>query len=139
MLICSLLDTFKIILQSDLTACHKLGDTYFCKGRIVLQTKMEETYLGAIFARHLSGMKTFGKFEISPLKEQVFQLARNKWQIFSRHQFTTSMVCEKLASPLAIGYTTMVQLEPGCKVILQAHIIYAEQDDTVTIEPIHYT
>ena len=133
------MNTFKILSQSDLASCHKMGDTYFCKGRNVLQTKLEDTCLGAIFVRHLSGMKTFCKFEVKPLKEQVFQISRNKWQIFSYQQFTTTIVCEKSVKPLSIGYSVTLELQPGCKVRLQAHLLYAEQEETITLEPMHYT
>ena len=133
------MNTFKIISQSDLAGCHRMGDTYFCKGRNVLQTKMEETCLGAIFRQNLGGVKTYCKFEVKPLKEQVFQLATNKWQIFSMNRFTTTKVCETVASPLAIGYSTTIELEPGCKVLLQANILYAEHESAITIEPTHYT
>ena len=133
------LNTFKIVSQSDLTSCHRLGDTYFCKGRNVLQTKMGGTCLGAIFIKDLAGMKSFCKFEITPLEEQVFQLSRNKWQVFSKTHFTTAKVCDGSVTPLAIGYSTSVQLNPSCKVRLQSHILYAEQEDTVSIEPIHFT
>ena len=133
------MNTFKIVSQTDLSSCHRMGDTYFCKGRNVLQTRMEETCLGAIFARHLTGMKTYCKFELKPLREQVFQLSRNKWQVFSKTQFTTSKVCENSASPMAIGFTTTVTLESGCKVLLQSNILYAEHEESVTIEPLHFT
>ena len=34
------MNTFKIVSQSDTTTSHQLGDTYFCKERNVLQTRM---------------------------------------------------------------------------------------------------
>ncbi len=39
-------DTFKIISQSDLASCHKMGESYFCKGRNDLRTDITETCLG---------------------------------------------------------------------------------------------
>ena len=42
------MNTFKILSQSDLAGCHHMGEHYFCKGRNVLQTVMENTCLGSI-------------------------------------------------------------------------------------------
>jgi hypothetical protein len=42
-------DTFKIILQSDLASCHKMGETYFCKRRNDLRTDVTETCLGSLY------------------------------------------------------------------------------------------
>ena len=41
-------ETYKIVLQSDLAACHKMGDIFFCKGRNDLLTDIQDTCLGAI-------------------------------------------------------------------------------------------
>ena len=133
------MNTFKIISSTDLAACHKLGQTYFCTGRNVLQTKMETTCLGSIFARHLSGMKTFCEFELTPRTETVFELSKNKWQIFSLNYFTTTKVCAKSISPVTISYSTVISLEPGCKMLLQSHILYAEEEEEAGIEPVLFS
>jgi hypothetical protein len=113
------MNTFKILSSTDLSACHRMGATYFCTGRNVLQTKMETTCLGSIFARHLSGMKTFCEFELTPRTEQVFELSKNNWQIFSTNYFTTTKVCPTSISPVTISHSTTMKLEPGCKMLLQ--------------------
>ena len=132
------MNTFKIISQSDLAGCHHMGEFYFCKGRNVLQTRMEETCLGAIFVKHLSGMKQHCKFEIKPLREQVFQLSRNKWQVYSQSTFSTTVVCPKSVRPISIDFTTTIELQPGCKIRLQSHLLYAEHEDEITVPGIHF-
>ena len=133
------MNTFKILSQSDLTGCHKMGETYFCKGRNVLETQMDKSCLGSLFMKQLAGMKKFCKFEIKPLTEQVFQLSRNKWQVYSQIPFTTTIVCEKEISPLSVEYSTFIELKPGCKVRLQSHVIYSEKEDSITTPGIHFT
>ena len=133
------MNTFKILSATDLSACHHMGDTYFCKGRNVLQTKMETTCLGSIFARHLSGMKTFCDFELTPRIEQVFELSKNKWQIFSLNYFTTTKVCQKSVTPVTISYSTEVELDPGCKMLLQSNILYAEEEEEAGLEPVLFS
>ena len=63
--------------------------------------------------------------------EQVFELSKNKWQIFSMNHFTT-----KLISPVTISYSTVIGLEPGCKMLLQANILYAEEEEETNLEPV---
>ena len=109
------MNTFKILSQSDLAGCHHMGEHYFCNGRNVLQTKMEDTCLGAIFVRHLSGVKQHCKFEIKLMKEQVFQLSRNKWQVYSMTSFSTTVVCDRTVKPIMIDFSTIIELDPGCK------------------------
>jgi hypothetical protein len=100
---------------------------------------METTCLGSIFARHLSGMKTFCEFELTPRTETVFELSKNKWQIFSLNYFTTTKVCAKSISPVTISYSTVISLEPGCKMLLQSHILYAEEEEEAGIEPVLFS
>jgi hypothetical protein len=107
----------------------QVGTNLLLYRRNVLQTKMETTCLGSIFARHLSGMKTFCEFELTPRTEQVFELSKNNWQIFSTNYFTTTKVCAKSISPVTISYSTVISLEPGCKMLLQSNILYAEEEE----------
>ena len=71
------LDTFKIISQSDLASCHKMGETYFCKGRNDLRIDITETCLGSLYLQQGKGIQKNCKFEICSAKEQVIRLAHN--------------------------------------------------------------
>ena len=78
-------DTFKIILQSDLASCHKMGDTYFWKGRNDLRTDNTETCLGSQYLQQGISIQKDCKFEINTAKKQVFRLAHNKWAEKASH------------------------------------------------------
>ena len=110
------MNTFKILSLSYLAGCHHMGEHYFSKGKHVLQTTMEDTCLGSIFIRHLSGVKQHCKFEIKPLKGQVYQLTRNRWQIYSMTSISTTVVCDRTVKPIIIDFSTTIELEPGCKI-----------------------
>jgi len=50
-------DTYKILSQLDLASCHKMGDTYFCKGRNDLRTDITETCLGSLYLQQGKGIQ----------------------------------------------------------------------------------
>ena len=100
---------------------------------------MEDSCIGAIFVRHLSGFKQHCKFEIKPLKEQVFQLSRNKWQVYSMTSFSTTVVCVRTVKPIMIDFSTTIGLDPGCKLRLQSHLLYAEHKDEITMSVMHFS
>jgi len=132
-------ETYKIVSQSDLAACHKMGETYFCKGRNDLRTDIQETCLGALFLQQPKGIQRYCKFEIQTSTEQVFRLAYNKWSIATQQQYTTHTVCGKIRRPIVIGPGAIVTLNPGCKVRLQSHILTADVLEEVEIEPTYFT
>jgi hypothetical protein len=132
-------ETYKIVSQSDLAACHKMGETYFCKGRNDLRTDIQETCLGALFLQQPKGIQKYCKFEIQQAKEQVFRLAYNKWSIATQQQYTTHTVCGKNRRPVVIGPGAIITLNPGCKVRLQMHILTADSLEEIDIEPTYFT
>jgi len=131
-------DTFKILAQSDLASCHKMGDTYFCKGRNDLRTDITETCLGSLYLQQGKGLQKNCKFEISAAKEQVFRLAHNKWAIGTQKQFTTHQVCGKNRKPVIVGPGSTITLEPGCKIRLQSHILTADSFQEEIVETTHF-
>jgi hypothetical protein len=130
--------TFKLVSQSDLAACHRMGETYFCKGRNDLRTDILETCHGSLFLQQSKGVQKYCKFEISPAREQVFKLAYNKWTISTQKQYTTHMICNKSRKPIIVGPGAIIELKPGCKVRLQTHILTADNIEELEIEPTYF-
>ena len=131
-------ETFKILSQSDLASCHKMGETYFCKGRNDLRTDITETCLGSLYLQQAKGIQKNCKFEIGTAKEQVFRLSHSKWAIATQKQFTTHQVCGKVRKPMTVGPGTTIALEPGCKVRLESHILSADSYEEEIIEPTYF-
>ena len=73
------------------------------------------------------------------MKEQVFQLSRNKWQVYSMTSFSTTVVCDRTVKPIMIDFSTIIELDPGCKLRLQSHLLYAEHEDEITMSPMHFS
>jgi hypothetical protein len=132
-------ETFKIVSQSDLAACTRMGDTYFCKGRNDLRTDIKNTCLGSLYLQQTKGVQKYCQFEIQPASERVFRIEFNKWTISTQQQYTTHKVCDKTRTPVMITSGTTIELQPGCKIRLQTHILYAESIEEITITPTHFT
>ena len=131
-------DTFNIISQSDLASCHKMGETYFCKGRNDLRTDITETCLGSLYLQQARGVQKNCKFEIGTAKEQVFSLSHSKWAVDPQKQFTTHQVCGKNGKPVTVGPGSTISLEPGCKIRLQSHILSADSYEEEVTEPTYF-
>ena len=132
------LETYKIISQSDLVSCRKMGETYFCKGRNDLRTDILETCLGSLYLQQARGVQKNCQFEIGPAKEQVFRLSHSKWVVATQKQFTTHQVCGKNRKPVTVGPGSTITLEPGCKIRLQSHILSADSFEEEIIEPTYF-
>ena len=44
-----------------------------------------------------------------------------------------------LIKPIIIDFATTVELNPGCKLRLQSHLLYAEHKDEITMPALHFT
>ena len=131
-------ETFKLVSQSDLAACHRMGETYFCKGRNDLRTDILETCPGSLFLQQSKGVQKHCKFEINPAREQVFKLSYNKWTVSTQKQYTTHMICSKSRRPIIVGPGAIIELKPGCKVRLQTHILTADNIEEIQINPTYF-
>ena len=123
-------NAFKILSRTDLTDCFRLGETHFCKGRNVLQTELEATCLGSIYIQNLNGIRKNCNFEIHPAYEKVYPIGKNKWIISTPQPYSALISCsknEKITQQIKSGAT--IQLNPGCMVKLNNHILYAEQEE----------
>ncbi len=50
--------SFQAISSTDLHACLHLGDTFFCKGRKVMETDLKRSCLGALYMANLHSIQT---------------------------------------------------------------------------------
>ena len=136
----------KILSQSDLQGAFRMGEFFFSEGRDILQTDLQDTCLGANYLQHLTGIKRYCKFEIQQIREQVFQSSKNQWTIYTTNQFTTFTICPDKQdptihtnTPTIIQPSSTISLEPGCKIRLRKHIIYAETDEQTAVNPTFFT
>ena len=86
---------YKILGQTNLAACTKLGQNFLCKGRSVLRTDIKDSCLGSLYMHHLPGTLKNCHFELGETKEHVFQTGPSQWLVSAPQTFSSVMQCEK--------------------------------------------
>jgi hypothetical protein len=99
--------SFQAISSTDLYACLHLGDTFFCKGRKVMETKLKRSCLGALYMANSNSIQNHCRFKIAEAREKIFELSENTWAVYSIGTISTNQVC-----PAANDVTTM-QIQSG--------------------------
>ena len=118
---------YKILGQTDLAACTKLGQNFLCEGRSVLRTDLENSCLGALFVHNLEGTLKHCQFELGETREHVFQTGPNEWLVSAPQPFSSVMQCEKEHDTIFVKTISTITVKPGCKLYLKSHVI---QPDT---------
>jgi hypothetical protein len=94
--------SFQAISSADLLACLHLGDTFFCKGRKVMETSLKRSCLGALYMANSQSIQNHCRFKIAEAREKIFQLSKNTWAVYSVGTISTNKVC-----PAANAITAM--------------------------------
>jgi len=74
--------SFQAISITDLHACLHLGDTFFCKGRKVMETNLKSSCLGALYMANSHSIQTHCQFKIAEAREKIFELSKNTWAVY---------------------------------------------------------
>jgi hypothetical protein len=77
------LKSFQTISSSDLHSCLRLGDTFFCKGRKVMETSLKRSCRGALYLTNTEAIQTTCMFKVAEAWEKIFELADNTWAVYS--------------------------------------------------------
>jgi len=99
--------SFQAISSTDLHACLHLGDTFFCKGRKVMETSSKRSCLGALYMANSNSIQNNCRFKIAEAREKIFELSENTWAVYSVGTISTKEVC-----PVANAVTAM-QIQSG--------------------------
>jgi hypothetical protein len=127
--------SFQAISSTDLHACLHLGDTFFCKGRKVMERNLKRSCLGALYMANSHSIQTHCRFKIAEAREKIFEFSENTWAVYSIGTISTNQVC-----PAANDVTFMqiqagdtIKLKPGCYVQTMDHVILADESETIEI------
>jgi len=72
---------YKILGQTNLAGCTKLGQNFLCEGRSMLRTGIEDSCLGALFLHKLPGVLKHCQVQLGETRETVFQIGPNQWLV----------------------------------------------------------
>jgi len=67
--------SFQTISSADLHACLHLGDTFFCKGRKVMETSLKRSCLGSLYMANSESIQNHCLFRIAEAREKIFELS----------------------------------------------------------------
>ncbi len=128
-------EAFQTLSTSDLANCKCLGQTFFCKGRSVLQTNIIHDCLGSLYLRRATLIKTNCKFWIDSMREKIYSLGNNTWVVNLIGTIATNHVCPKAGNifPLIIKSGELVTVKPGCHIRTMDHLISADESEEIEI------
>jgi len=124
-------EAFQTLSTSDLANCKRLGNTFFCDGRSVLQTNIVENCLGSLYLGSSSLIKANCKFCIDSTREKIYNLGNNTWVVYSIGTIATNQVCprDNSLSPLTIKSGQTVTVKQGCNIPTMDHLISADDSE----------
>jgi hypothetical protein len=128
-------ESYQLLSSSDLQACNKLEDTYFCKGRNVLLKDLTKTCLGSLYLADHTNIQTKCKFTVDGAQEKIFRLNSHTYVIYSLGKISTNQVCPKAKSISAIQISSgqTIRINPSCYIRTMDHIITADDSEEVEI------
>jgi hypothetical protein len=128
--------SFQTISSSDLHSCLHLGDTFFCKGRKVMETSLKKSCLGSLYLGNSESIQNSCKFKIAEASEKIFELAENTWAVYSTGTINTNQVCQSKNSiqTRQINSGDTVTVEPGCYIRTMDHVISEDESETIEIQ-----
>jgi hypothetical protein len=128
-------EAFQTLSSSDLANCKRMGKTFFCEGRSVLQTNIVNDCLGSLYLGSSTLIKNNCKFRIATTREKIYSLGNNTWLVYSIGTIATNQVCPKTntLSPLTIKSGQQIQVAPGCNVPTMDHLISANDSEETDI------
>ena len=128
---------YKVLSASDLQSCQNLRDTFFCTGRRVLQTDLKNSCLGALYLGSGEHVKNNCNFLITKAKEQIYEIGKNEWAVYSTGTISTNEFCnDGSIKPKQIRSGDHVKVQPGCQIRTMQHLIYTENEDEFALQPL---
>jgi len=128
--------SFQTISSTDLHSCLHLGDTFFCKGRKVMETCLKKSCLGSLYLTNAEVIQITCKFKVAEDSERIFELAENTWLVYSTGTINTNQVCQakNTMQTHQINSGDMVTVKPGCYIGTMDDIISADESKMIEIQ-----
>jgi hypothetical protein len=125
--------SFQTISSTDLHACLHLGDTFFCKGRKVMETSLKRSCLGALYMANSESIQNHCCFKITEAQEKIFELSENTWAVYSVGTINTNEVCpaDNDVTEMQIKSGETIRIKPGCYVRTMDHVISADESESI--------
>jgi hypothetical protein len=130
---------YKILGQTDLAACTKLGQNFHCEGRSIFRTDIEDSCLGALNLHNLPGTLKHCHFKLGETREHVFQTGPSQWLVLAPETFSLVLQCEKSHVTIFVKPISSITVNPGCKLYLKSHVIQPDTNQRSKFEIRHHS
>ncbi len=128
--------SFQTISSSNLHACLHLGDTFFCKGRKVMETSLKRSCLGAFYMANYHSIQNNCWFKIAEACKKIFELLENTLAVYLVGTISTNKVCptSNNVTEMQIQSGDIIKIKPGCYVHTRDHVISADESETIKVK-----
>jgi hypothetical protein len=108
--------SFRTISSSDLHSCLHLRDTFFCKGRKVMETSLKRSYIRALYLANPDAIQSNCWFRIAEATEKMFKLLENTWTMYSMGSINMNEVCPTMNNIMVMQIQSgdTVRVSPRC-------------------------
>jgi hypothetical protein len=127
--------SFQAISSTDLHACLHFGDTFFCKGRKVMETSLKRSCLGARYMANSNLIQNHCQFKIAKAREKIFKLSENTWAVYSVGTISTNEVCPaaNIVTAMQIQSGDTIRIKTECYVRTMDHVISVDVSETIEV------
>ena len=88
--------SFQTISSSDLDSWLHFRDTFFCKGRKVIETSLKRSCLGVLYLANAEAIQTTCKFKVAEAQEKIFRASREHMgRVLSWNHWHQSIVLDQ--------------------------------------------
>ncbi len=126
--------------STDLLSCHQMNQVFMCDLFGVMSKTFNDTCLGALYMQHFELVCGLCKFRVVPLKEQVYQVLKGQYLVYSPEASTTSMRCRNSSHSeihLQQG-TQQIKIPPGCQGFFLDHLATSDYSVRLASEVLHF-
>ncbi len=114
--------------SAGLTSCHRINQVFMCNSFGVMSRQFNDTCLGALYMQKFGVIKDLCRFKVVPMSEQVYQVKKGLFLVYSPEPRNADLVCLNTSHPethseihLAKG-TQQIGIPPGCQAHFAEHL-----------------
>jgi hypothetical protein len=126
--------------STDLLSCHRMNQVFMCDSFGVMSRRFNDTCLGALYMQRFELVRGLCKFRVVPLKEQVYQVRKGQYLVYSPEASTANMRCRNGSHHelhLQKG-TQQIKIPPGCQGFFLDHLATSDYSVRLASEVVHY-
>ena len=126
--------------HTDLLGCHSVNNVYLCQRMGSLYKDLNSTCLGSLYQQQFDSVKQLCPLEIRKTEEEVHPLLNNWFLAFITDVQTAPIQCRN-GTQSEVYLTRGINkffVSPGCKCILDDHIITSDLNVKSDTDIIHY-